>query len=139
MCSLIGASSAARLLNRLTLVDPSYLERIWQEFGIVLIILLSTPMVWLIYGFLTLQAVLLVIAWLSDYVAAKVILTFIISFIFIINVTLLVLIQGPYDAFYSFLGFSGGANHCTLILSEGVQGLSCSVIMICLKIIFQKD
>ena len=81
--------------------------------------MLSTPSAWLSHALLAFQAALLSFAWLSDIVAAKIIITILISLRFGLSVAMEIAFVEIDVALLGLLGARKDLNHKTIIVTGG--------------------
>ncbi|KDR69823.1 hypothetical protein GALMADRAFT_230481 [Galerina marginata CBS 339.88] len=116
-CSIIAASTSTTLLSSMTYTDPSLIAHQWSLMGIKYVILLCAPAGWLSNSLLAFEVALLAIVWASDALPAKVIITTLIGFAFIMAFALPISMGGIEDEFHILLGIHKSANHRTLLPS----------------------
>jgi hypothetical protein len=87
--------------------------------GIKFVILVCTPAAWLSGSLLAFKVALLAIAWTSDTLAAKIIVTTLIGFAFIMAFAIPISMFGIQNEFRHLLGIHKSGNHRTLVPSSG--------------------
>jgi hypothetical protein len=81
--------------------------------------MLSTPSAWLSHALLTFQAALLSLAWLSDFVAAQIVITTLISLRFALSIAMEIAFVEIDVALLGLLGARKDLNHKTIIVGDG--------------------
>jgi len=92
----------------------------WEQHGIVFIVILATPYAWLSCAFLTFQAALIVMAWMNDEHILGAILTGIFVLKMLLDLFISISLRGPSDFFRHLLG-GGVASRHTLIPTRGMH------------------
>jgi hypothetical protein len=122
-CSIIAASASASLLSTIMFSKPSVIADHWKLMGIKFVILLCAPAGWLSNSLLAFQAALLAVAWTGDILAAKIVITILIGFAYVMAIALPISMFGAKEEFQHLLGIHKDANHRILLPSVAAKGL----------------
>jgi len=79
-CSVISAFSAMKILSAASYLNPAELEKAWKFQGIIFVIWLVGPAVWLNHALWCFKMSLLAIVWTNDNVSAKIVVTALMGF-----------------------------------------------------------
>ena len=115
-------SSATSLLS-LPRYNHHFLKHSWEKDGIWFLILLSRPEAWLSHALTLFKAALVTLAWLSNIVAVKIVITTLIGLQVAESYGIMFAFAGlDMDIWREFLGAGENINHRTIIPREGEVG-----------------
>lgn len=120
-CSILSASSAVALLSSASYPDPALIEVIWEQFGLIFVLTLAGPSVWLDYALLCFKISLLAMVWNGSNTSAKIVVTTLIGFRTVMPFPLQILHYGLFDMLVISLGVSDHMNHRLMMPTEDAK------------------
>jgi len=116
-CGILSASSAIAFLSAAS-YDPVLLECMWEDQGLIFVLLLAGPSAWLSHALLCFKMSLLALVWIGGNTSAKIVITTLIGFKMVLQYFLQILHLGLWPTVLGLLGVSDRMNHRLVLPTE---------------------